>query len=360
MLKFLYSTSGKYILTGQHNFPNIKGRNTKFATEYIGKTPILFSTDWGFAKDSDTDSYLARPDIVEQSIQMHKQGAIITICWHAVPPTADEPVTFRPRPGKISPDSLASVQGQLTDQQFKDLLTPGTNIYKKWCSQVDAVAIYLKKLQDAHVPILWRPYHEMNGSWFWWGGRRGQYSTIALYHQLFERLVNYHKLNNLIWVWSTDRPNNPNMYFSNYYPGNKYLDILAIDIYGRDFKQTYYDSLVALSKGKLITLGEVGSPPSPEILKNQPKWSYYVIWAGMVRNTLKKEYTALLDDPRFLWFEDTTYWNVCKTYRTECRLPLLSQNVIKPKNEPINFTGDWVFDEDKSRTRSFWFQQCAI
>ena len=55
--------------------------------------------------------------------------------------------------------------------------------------------------QDAHVPVV-RPYHEMNGDWFWRGGRTGQYSTAALYRQLFDRLVNHHHLNNLIWVWS--------------------------------------------------------------------------------------------------------------------------------------------------------------
>lgn len=208
LLNFFYSISGKYTLTGQHNFPNIKDRNTRFAAEYIGQTPVMYSTDWGFAKEDDKDSYLARPEIVKEAIRQHKLGSIITICWHAVPPTAKEPVTFQPVPGS-NPQALASVQGQLTDQQFKEILTRGTALYKSWCAQVDSVAVYLKKLQDAHVPVLWRPYHEMNGSWFWWGGRLGKYSTLALYRQIFDRLVKYHRLNNLIWVWSVDRPNKP-------------------------------------------------------------------------------------------------------------------------------------------------------
>jgi len=70
--------------------------------------------------------------------------------------------------------------------------------------------LVLKQLQDANVPVLWRPYHEMNGDWFWWGGRYdGKYTTAALYRQIFDRLVNYHKLNNLIWIWSVDRPSQP-------------------------------------------------------------------------------------------------------------------------------------------------------
>ena len=117
LLKFLYSISGKYTLTGQHNYPNTKDRNSQFAAKYIGKTPVIWSTDMGFAKDGDTDSYHARPDIVEEAKRQHRLGSIITICWHAVPPTADEPVTFRP-PAGATPDSLTSVQGQLQDRQF--------------------------------------------------------------------------------------------------------------------------------------------------------------------------------------------------------------------------------------------------
>ena len=155
-------------------------------------------------------------------------------------------------------------------------------------AQVDTIAYYLKQLQKAHVPVLWRPYHEMNGTWFWWGGRYSGYPTKALYQQIFDRLVNYHKLNNLIWVWSVDRPTKPGMEFSNFFPGSKYFDIAALDVYGSDFNQSYYDQLLALANGKPITLAEVGNPPSPQVLSQQPKWSYWVIWAGMAHLTRQK------------------------------------------------------------------------
>jgi len=348
LLKFLYSISGKYTLTGQHNFPDIKDRNTRFASNYIGKTPVLFSTDLGFAKDGDTDSYLARPDIVEEAKRQHRLGSIVTICWHAVPPTADEPVTFRPQPGRAAPESLASVQGQLLDWQFKDVLTPGTELYKHWCKQVDTIAVYLKKLGDAHVPVLWRPYHEMNGSWFWWGGRLGTYGTASLYRQLFDRFVNHHKLNNLVWVWSVDRPNKPEMRFSNYFPGSRYLDVLALDVYGGDFNRSYYDSLVVLSKGKPLVLGEVGTPPPLEILASQPKWEYWVIWAGMVRNTSKKQHRTFIADSRILSLEDPAYWDAVAPFRAACGLPPLTLQTIRPSGYRPDFTGEWIFNEEKS------------
>jgi mannan endo-1,4-beta-mannosidase len=342
LLNFFYSISGEYLLTGQHNFPNVKGRNSQFAASYIGKTPVIYGTDWGFAKDGNSDSYLARQDIVDEAIRQNKLGSVITICWHAAPPTTDEPVTFQPLPG-ANPASLASVQGKLLDQQFHDLLTPGTPLYQHWCAQVDTVAHYLKELQDAHVPILWRPYHEMNGDWFWWGGRQGEYSTIRLYRQLFDRLVNYHKLNNLVWLWSVDRPAKPERRFSYFYPGDKFFDIATLDVYGSDFNQGYYDSLLALTKGKPIALAEVGNPPTPEIIRLQPKWTYYMIWAAMVRNTSKRQYDMLINDSHVLCREDTAYWNAITPYRSVAGLPSLAA-----MDRGTDFSGEWIFNEGKS------------
>jgi mannan endo-1,4-beta-mannosidase len=342
LLQLLYDISGKYTLTGQHNPPNAKSRNTQFAANYIGKTPIIFGSDWGHAKVGDSDSYLARPDIVQEAIRQHRLGSIVALCWHAVPPTSDEPTTFQPLPNS-DPNALASVSGKLLDSQFKDVLTPGTPLYEHWCAQVDRIAVFLKQLQDAHVPVLWRPYHEMNGDWFWWGGRTGEYSTLALYRQLFDRFVNHHHLNNLIWVWNVDRPSQPGREHEKYFPGIQYVDVLALDVYESDFKQSYYDGLVALSQGKPLALAEVGTPPSPEILLQQPRWTYYMTWAGMVRNTPRKQYEALMADPRVLSLEDPAYAAATEDYRRACGLPPLH---FEPK--PADFSGSWVLDEDRS------------
>ena len=368
LLQLFYNISGRYTLTGQHNYPNTRDRNSQFAAKYIGQTPVIWSTDWGFAEDGDTDSYLARPDIVEEAIRQHRKGSLVTICWHAVPPTADEPVTFRPPQDGRPADSLASVQGRLPDGQFRDVLTPGTRLNRRWCAQVDSIAFYLKKLQQARVPVLWRPYHEMNGSWFWWGGRSDKSGTSALYRQIFDRLVRYHKINNLIWIWSVDRPNTPEMKFSDYYPGNDYLDILALDVYGSDFNQAYYDSLTLLSHGKPLALGEVGNPPEPHILDTQPNWSSWVIWAGMVRNTTKKQYQILISDPRILSQEDPAYHRIIRPFRKACGLAPLpaamkkpgetgtGQNINRqqtlaagnPSSVKTGFSGKWIFNEEKS------------
>jgi len=342
LLQLLHDLSGKHTLTGQHNYPAIKDRNTRFATHYTGHRPAVFSTDFGFAAEGDTDSYLARPELVQECIRQHRLGALVTICWHAVPPTADEPVTFQPRPGS-DPHRLASVQGQLLDEQFRDVLTPGTALHAQWIKQVDAIAVFLKQLETARVPVLWRPYHEMNGSWFWWGGRTGEFSTVRLYRQIFDRLVHHHGLKNLVWVWSVDRVSKPGMEHEKFFPGLDYLDVLGLDVYGNDFAQSYYESLEKLSGGKPLALAEVGNPPALEVLARQPKWTFYAVWAGMVRNTTRAAYAQLMADPRLVNLDDPAYAKIVAPYRDACGLPPVKVEKTRP-----NFSGHWVINEELS------------
>ena len=324
LLQYLHSISGQHTLTGQHNFPNTHDTSTRQATAAWGKTPVVFGQDFGFAAPDDKDATTARPDIVAECERQYAQGSIIALCWHAVPPTADEPVTFQPRPGAAT-NRLASVQGHLTDEQWNELIVPGTELNNRWCAQVDVIAGYLKQLQAAHVPVLWRPYHEMNGDWFWWGGRRGERGTTVLYRQLFDRLVNYHHLNNLVWVWSLDRPSTPERQFVDYFPGRNYFDVAALDVYHSDFRQSYYRDLLKLAGGKPIALAEVGPPPTLDVLEKQPRWTWWMLWAGMIDTNpaVSEAMHTLVNNPRSLSRDDPEYRKgIAPTHVPAGRAPL--------------------------------------
>jgi hypothetical protein len=101
---------------------------------------------------------------------------------------------------------------------------------------------------------------------------------------------------------------------------------------------------MALSQGKPVTLAEVGNPPTLEVLKNQPNWCWWVIWAGMVRNTTKAQYKEMLESPRLLTQEDQAWYDIANPYRKTCDLPELP---LKEKY-PVNFSGTWILDEAKS------------
>ncbi len=285
LLAYIDSISGKGIITGQHNYPNDESRWTDRTLELTGKYPGLFGQDFGFSGGEDKDSALSRPGMIEEAERQWANGSIIALTWHAVRPTDDEPVTFHD-----------SVQGHLTDYEWHELLTPGTPLYNRWCEQVDVIAGYLRQLREAHVPVLFRPYHEMNGSWFWWGGRPGHDGSAAIYRQLYDRYVNKFHLDNLVWVWNVNAPGGSAGPVADYFPGADFADLASIDIYG-EFKQEYYDSMLALAAGKPIALAEVGEVPSLDVLAKQPRWAYFMVWSGFLDANRMGLPQALYDSP---------------------------------------------------------------
>jgi len=278
LLSHLYELRGKNIISGHHNYSHHMSKWHTYVKELTGKSPLIWGADLSrYYKENTINA------IVNEAIKRNKEGYLVTLMWHTGRPQDTPPFNWK-----------NSTQGELTDKEWNELTTSDTPLHKKWEVRVDSIAFYLKKLRKAKVPILWRPYHEMNGSWFWWGDKKGEKGYIKLWKMMYNRFVNHHKLNNLIWVWNTNSPreikNDEAYAYDYYFPGVNYVDILAADVYHNDFKQSHHDDLLKLGKGKLITLGEVGEVPSPKILNKQPMWSWFMIWDKWVEthNTPKE------------------------------------------------------------------------
>lgn len=273
LLELVQSVSGSETFSGQHNAPSHISHYSDLAEEITGHYPAVWGQDFGFSADGDLDGTNFRPQVIAEAKRQHAAGSIITLMWHAVRPTGEEPATFD--------DNICA--GQLSDEDWHDVLTPGTPVHSRWERQVDVVAHLLAELRDAEIPVLWRPYHEMNGAWFWWGGRPGAEGYAALYRQLYRRLVDHHRLDNLVWVWNanaprTDPEDGDAAPYAGFYPGHDVVDILAADVYAADYRQTHHDELVELGEGRPIALGEVGQLPTPKILAEQPQWAWFMTW----------------------------------------------------------------------------------
>ena len=148
--------------------------------------------------------------------------------------------------------------------------------------------VKIKKLQDADVPILWRPLHEASGGWFWWGAA-GPEAYIKLYQLLYDRLTNYHDIHNLIWVWNGQN--------KDWYPGDEYVDIVGTDIYPGErvysAQVAKFDELVQWNgdNKKIVTLSENGCLFDPDLaFRDNAKWSYFATWQGEFV-TLNNTYT---------------------------------------------------------------------
>jgi mannan endo-1,4-beta-mannosidase len=292
LLKTLQELSGKSTLSGQHNYPGSGSAFYDRAFEITGRYPTLWGQDFGFSADG-KDSILCRDANMEEATRRHREGTLITLMWHPVRPMDEEPNGWK-----------QSVQNKLTDAEWEELITSGTALQRHWLTQLDRVAGHLQRLCAERVPVLWRPFHEGNGGWFWWGGRPGPKGTQALHRLMFEVFTKKYGLNNLLWVWNANKPGtgaNAAGPYQDYYPGHAFVDILATDIYGGDYQVRHYEELLAVAQGKPVALGEVGKVPTPAVLDRQPRWVWFMMWCDYLeKDNTHEEIRALYQCPRVL------------------------------------------------------------
>ena len=293
LLAYLYSINGKFILSGEHNFNQSMDYFSDTVKAIAGKYPAVWGTDfiWNGMKDNGQA-------IVDEAIDKYKEKYIVTLMWHEGRPTDSPPYGWK-----------ESIQGKLTDVEWKQLVTPGTQLNNRWLAQVDIIAGYLTQLKQAHVPVLWRPYHEMNGVWFWWGNRKGKEGIQKLWKMMYDRYVNHFHLDNLIWVWGAngprDIPADEAYAYKDFYPGGAYVDILGTDVYHMDYEQKDYHELLDLAKGKLVALTECGELPDSKILAAQPKWSWFLVWTNFIyTNNSKERVKEVYNRPQTLSHDD--------------------------------------------------------
>ena len=189
----------------------------------------------------------------------YKRGGMITIAWHM-----DNPVS-----GGNSWDTTRAVQA---------ILPGGTEHekYKQWLDRFAEFALSLRAESGELVPVVFRPFHEMTGSWFWWGAR---HSTPEEYRRLWRSTVEYLRdrkgVHNLLWAYSPDVFDSKEQYLERY-PGDKYVDVLGFDDYQSVKSPETRDVLVrrlrdvvelAEARGKIPALTETGVETVPD-----PNW----------------------------------------------------------------------------------------
>lgn len=164
---------------------------------------------------------------------------------------------------------------------------------------LDNLVSILKNLQDANIALLWRPFHEASGnsingdiSWFWWGA-----NGATAYKQLWKTLYTYLQgqgVHNLLWVWTTctgytDWGKGTGVLTDqDWYPGDEYVDIVGVDIYGSDDNKMntdakriagIYQAITKQFPGKMVTLSELGSLPKlSEQWQAGAYWLYAMPW----------------------------------------------------------------------------------
>lgn len=222
------------------------------------------------------------------------KGGLVTICWHCGP-------NFNGEWNNAMNETVSN---------WANMLTEGTTEYNNMIAGMDKAAKSLKELQDQGVVVLWRPFHEFDGNWFWWS-KGGATRFIKMWQIMYDRYTNYWGLNNLIWVLGYSHQtasvsnHDPNLW----YPGDEYCDIVGADTYDATQFSTLYTKMKALTpKGKPVVLHECGKNPTPTQLGTS-KFAYFMTWHT---NYITDENTAtalktLYNSDRVITLDEVNY-----------------------------------------------------
>ena len=280
---YLRSVYGKQVITCQQMMGNECYEDLVFYNATNDLTAMK-GYDFIFC----TGSYHS-DDMIDEAIEWSKEsGGLCAFTWHwNVPKDIDNPE-----------GGYAFYTSEITNFNQVNAVTPGTKEYETVIHDIDLIATKIQRMESEGVTILFRPLHEASGAWFWWGlqGRDSATNEVfqKLWYMIYDRLENYHKLTNIIWVWNGQNPHtaiHPNAF-----------DIEGIDRYydqediSAEALSTYYEKcygelagydkycaeLAGMeSTGKMMALTECGYIPDPEGIKAaNTMWLYYMVWNG--------------------------------------------------------------------------------
>ena len=206
-LQSLSARTDKRLVSGQ--FAGAGRRTTLRLTDQIhdqtGQWPALVGADY---VDYENGSLTFKAPN-QAAIQYWNQGGLVTISAHLYNPA-------NPKGGGQRDRGV----------DLNDLLVPDGDTHRRWVQELDLIASGLQELKDAGVVVLWRPFHEMNGGWFWWGAKDPD-TFIKVWRHMFDYFSKTKGLDNLLWVYS---PNHGDKTAA-YYAGDHYVDLVGLDAY---------------------------------------------------------------------------------------------------------------------------------
>lgn len=320
LYSFLLDNYGERTLTGVQSAASHTNDYVNAVYAATGKHPALAGYDFIFLRFSPTPAgWSWKQDYTDISAQKEHWNAngVISYMWHWCVPESEE--VYRGG-GTDGYAFYISGDNGTTPFDIREAVKEGTWQHECILADIDKMAGTLKQLQDAGIPVLFRPLHEAagnytrynpdGGAWFWWG-RHGATPCKQLWDILRDRLESYHGLNNLLWVWTMDVVSGFESAAKEWYPGDDKVDIVGVDIYENDtgVKERQFNFLQEVTGGrKILTVSECGNIPDPAAnLPAGDSWSWFMVW-----NTSDADGNIVLTPPE--WNLNTLdYWKKVMT-----------------------------------------------
>lgn len=275
LMEFLAVNYGKRTLSGQYGT-----KDGLVVHRLTGQWPAVFGADFMDYSPS-REAYGSRPKRdTEHWIAAAKKGQILKLSWHWNAPSGLLDRMIKGDDGREI--DARWYKGFYTNATTFDVAhamnDPASEEHKLILRDIDHIAVELKKIQAAKISVLWRPLHEAEGKWFWWGAK-GPEPCKKLWRLMVDRLVKHHKINNLIWIWNSVDPA--------WHPGDDVVDMVAVDAYPSDRQDslvsTWEDLLTRFNGKKMLALTEFPGPPDVERQwRFGVRWSFFVGWTGLL------------------------------------------------------------------------------
>lgn len=262
LYSYLQDMYGKKTLSGQMVSNFGAADELQYIQDVTGKQPAIRGMDFiDSAKNEDE---------VKFAKEWWKKGGIPTIMYHWG-----------------APGIGGGYENSKKEIDINKCFEKGTPEYKAFWKELKEKARLLKKLKRAHVPVLWRPFHELNGSWFWWS-KQGPEQFKRLWITMYDYYVHKKNLKNLIWVFCyTNKPD------SAWYPGREYTDLVGADTYSdaSPHAEMYNKVKEIVGSQTPIPFHECGIPPNPDqCIAQKAIWSWFMEWHTSFLTKVDKDY----------------------------------------------------------------------
>ena len=248
VFEYLCDNFGKTMLSAQQESTWMG--STEYEMDYLmkvtGKLPAMRGLDF---MNDDFEG------VAERAIAWDEKGGLVTICWHTGVEISGYEESKKEKPN------------------FEKLFTPGTEEYNTLMESWDKAAKTLQTLRDANVPVLWRPFHEFDGKWFWWGKGGGD-NFVKLWRMMHDKFTNEYGLDNLIWVLGYSEKMR-----SGWYPGDDYVDIVGSDNYAKSTTNKKAWNKLTEITSKPMAFHECSILPSVSKFEEEGTvWSWFMLW----------------------------------------------------------------------------------
>lgn len=302
LYQYLCESYGKQVLLGQHDTIGTSAE-TDMIYKTTGKYPAIRFGDLMLATEKDSITTDTEMNI---AMDWASKDGIVGYMWHWAAPDDKREYYADQTDFDIKKAVTKENIAELSLKDIKKLQKDGK--VSEECvavvQDIDTVSEKLSTLRDEGIAVLWRPLHEASNGDFWWGNDKEAYKW--LWKLMYERQTKYHKLNNLIWVWSAQN--------ADWYVGDEYCDVLSCDVYddgNKDAQVNIMLFLQSISRNKPIAMSECGSfPDIQSIADEKAMWAFIGQWGG----------NYLMTDDGKLAEENNTAAELIKTYNNNLTL----------------------------------------